>query len=98
MRQIKFRVKRKDKIKCYLLGHKTDENYNDCGYLICKWCNSHEYYDYVANDSVKIADSLWYKGGLLFQPYYFIKGIFHRIKFAIYHFKLKHIEKSDLPF
>lgn len=28
-----------------ILGHKVDFGYSDNGYLVCKRCNMHEYYD-----------------------------------------------------
>ncbi len=84
---------------CILLGHKTDKDYNDSGYLICKRCQSHEYYHYSGAESLGFKpDMTWYRGGLLLQPYYLLKRIYYKIKFAIDHIRLKYIDKSDLPF
>lgn len=82
-----------------MLGHKTSPEWNDSGYLICKRCNSHEYYDYRYADEFDIVpDLIWEKGGLLFRPYYFFKGIYYKIRFFIERLYNKYILKSDLPF
>jgi len=38
----------------YIFGHKTSTDYNDSGYLICKRCGSHEFYDYPMFNSVPL--------------------------------------------
>ncbi|NDV93485.1 hypothetical protein D0T84_00945 [Dysgonomonas sp. 521] len=86
-------------ILCTLFGHKTGKDYNDSGYLICKRCQSHEYYHYSGAESLGFKpDMIWRRGGLLLQPYCFVKGICFKIRTLIDYFRLKYIEKSDLPF
>lgn len=70
-------------IICKLIGHKTDKDYNDSGYLICKRCQSHEYYDdWTTKDVI----------GIIRFPFWRLKL---KIRHKIYIWKC---DRKGLPF
>jgi len=68
----------------YIAGHKTDVDFNDSGYLICKRCGAHEYYDYPMFNSLP----------LIYIPRY----LFRKLIKLFMNLKEKFNKKDDKPF
>ena len=66
-----------------ITGHQTSDDFNDSGYLICKRCGAHEYYDYPMFNSVP----------LLYVPRYLF-----RLSIKLYNNLKSKFIKKDQPF
>lgn len=73
---------------CYLFGHKTSKDYNDCGHLICKRCKMHEYYDYPK----------FYDSAVIFRPYWYLVRQLYNIKYSVKHWYRRTFKNDHLPF
>lgn len=82
----------KNKLSCNLIGHKTDKDYNDSGYLVCKRCGSHQYYD---NNSGAGITNRWQESGYLFYPIFWIKWQLFDLKLW---WSYKFNNNKNLPF
>lgn len=84
-------MKGRNKLSCVLIGHKTDKDYNDSGYLVCKRCGAHEYWDNICGAATT---NRWQEAGYLFYPILWIKWKLFDLKF----WWIYSIKKQQLPF